>query len=152
VTDTNASNSYTFSNATAQIVLTLTGPDSISVTDTSAACAGTVPAGSPGKFNCADTPFSGLSATPVTGTTANYIGTGTITPTYTASGQIGAITGSGGTGSAGNVSFGGLGTIGGTFTLTYNYNPGGVPEPATMAMAGGLLIGLAALARKKRRT
>jgi len=150
VSDINTTTGYTFSSATATIGLTLAGPDTIDVTDQSTPpCSGSVSASS--TFDCADSPFSGLAAAPITGTTANYIGTGTITPVFDASGQIVTQSGSAGPGSAGQVFFSGDGSIGGTFTLTYNYTPpGGVPEPATMAMVGGLFFGLAALARKRR--
>lgn len=147
---------FTFTGSTATIGLTFaaTGvgaiPDTIAVTDTSSPCSGTVN-GDSTNTTCTATVFSGLSATAVTGTTADYIGVGTITPVFDASGQILGVAGAGGPGSAGSIFFGGDGSIGGTFTLTYTYTAAGsTPEPATMAMVGGLLIGLAALARKRR--
>ncbi|MGA9627569.1 MAG: choice-of-anchor E domain-containing protein, partial [Bryobacteraceae bacterium] len=116
------SSTQTFTNSVATVALTMTGPDSIVVTDTSSPCAGTV-VGPATNTSCSPTTFSGLSASPVTGTTADYIGTGTITPSITASGQITSTSGVGGVGSAGNLFFGGDGAIGGTFTLTYTYTP-----------------------------
>src|ERR1035438_3420170 len=59
---TNISGSpITFTNSVATIGLTLTGPDSISVSDTSGACSGTV-AGGTTNTGCTTTTFSGLSA------------------------------------------------------------------------------------------
>jgi hypothetical protein len=52
--------------------------------------------------------------------------------------------------SAGFLSFGGDGTIGGVLTVTYNYTGGSIPEPTTMALLGAGMIGLAAISRKRR--
>jgi hypothetical protein len=129
-----------FTGSTATIGLALVGPDSISVTDTSGPCSGTI-TGPGTNVTCTPSTFSGLSASSVTGTTASYIGTGTISPAFTASGQILSASGAGGPGSAGFLFFGGDGSIGGTFTLTYTYTPVGVtPEPATFFIAGGSLL------------
>jgi hypothetical protein len=44
------------------------------------------------------------------------------------------------------------GTPAGDTTIQGTVNDSSIPEPATMAMVGGLFVGLAALARKRRRT
>lgn len=139
-----------FTNSVATIGLSLTGPNTISVSQVSNSCSGTVAALST-NTSCTPTTFTGLSAAPVSGTLASYIGSGTITPTFAASGQLLSASGSGGTGSAGNLFFGGTGAIGGTFTLTYTYNPPttGTPEPATLAMLGSALIGVGLIGRKR---
>src|SRR5271165_7105857 len=80
------SSTLSFTNSSATIELSLTGPDSIDVTDTSSPCSGTVAGGTTGS--CSPTSFSGLSTPKVTGITADYIGTGVITPAFEASGQI----------------------------------------------------------------
>ena len=118
------STTQTFTNSVATVALTLTGPgpDSIAVTDTSGPCAGTIVGPGTNK-SCSPTAFSGLSAGPVTGTTADYIGTGLITPYIAVSGQITSASGVGGAGSAGDLFFGGTGAIGGFFTITYTYTP-----------------------------
>jgi hypothetical protein len=141
----------TFTGSTATIGLTLTGPNTIAVTDTSNPCSGTI-TGPGTNTTCTPTTFSGLSAASVTGTTASYIGTGTITPTFSASGQILSASGAGGPGSAGFLFFGGTGAIGGTFTLTYTYTPPStVPEPATFFVAGGSLLLLGFGSRRWRK-
>jgi len=141
----------TFTGSTATIGLSLIGPNTIAVTDTSSACSGTI-TGPGTNTTCTPTNFSGLSASPVTGTTASYIGTGTITPAFSASGQILSASGSGGPGSAGFLFFGGDGAIGGTFTLTYTYTPPTtVPEPATFFVAGGSLLLLGFGSRRWRK-
>lgn len=141
----------TFTNSVATIGLSVVGPDTISVSDMSNPCSGSVNGGST-NTTCATTSFSGLSAAAVSAASLTpYEGTGTITPTFSASGQILSASGAGGAGSAGNLFFGGTGAIGGTFTVTYNYTPAmtTTPEPATFSLIGFALLGLGVVARKR---
>jgi len=146
----NSTSSYTFTNSIATISFTYTGPDStaVEVDATSSACSGTAPAGETNS-SCAVTNFSGLSSGLVSVPAADlseYEGIGAGTVIISASGQLLSASGNGGPGSAGQLFFGGTGTIGGTLEVTYTYTP----EPASMALLGGGLIALASLGRKRR--
>jgi hypothetical protein len=142
---------YTFTNSVATVGLTFTGPDStvVSASQASSACAGSVPGGTV-NTTCPTTLFSGLSGPVITASSLlPYQGAGVGTFNVQASGQLLSASGSGGPGSAGNLFFGGNGTIGGDIIVVFNVQDG-VPEPATFALIGSGLLGLAVLARRRQ--
>ena len=142
----------TFSNSIAALSLTFseTGIGAlplVTVSQTSAPCADTVDPNSV-YTGCASTPFSALSSSSVSDPNLAYYEVGGLV-TLAGSGDLASASGSGGPGSGGFLYFGGNGTIGGELDVTYNYTAG-TPEPTSMALLGAGLIGLAALARKRR--
>jgi len=144
------SSPYTFTNSVATVGLTFAGPDStvVSATQSSAACAGSI-AGGTINTSCPTTLFSGLSG-PVIAVSSllPYQGAGAGTFNVNASGQLASAAGAGGPGSAGNLFFGGNGTIGGEIIVTFGIQDG-VPEPATFALLGIGLAGMGILSRRR---
>jgi hypothetical protein len=147
----NTSSTYTitFTKSVATIEMDLTGPDGTvaSVLETSRACSGSVGPNSTNK-SCSQTSFGGLSGDVVSATDLTAyeaVGTTFLVP-VTASGYIASAGGSGGANSAGNLFFGGDGSIGGTLVLTYTFI---APEPTSPVLCGGSLLILAAFLRKR---
>jgi len=141
-----------FSNATATIPITATGPAAITVTDT--LTAGPVS----GTTNPAA--FSTTAVPGVTGSTSNSVGVPTIdfgsyegvgggTALITAASSAGTY---GGTGTG--VAFSGSATASGTVTVTYDYTPfsAATPEPGTWGLlVAGASTGLVLVRRRRRK-
>ena len=141
-----------FSNAFAQIPVTVTAGtrDASSVTSTATAllASGTAAAG-PGISS-----FSGIASTASNSASvapanfANYIGTSGATALFTAASTGGNFGGS----SVPGLFFGGSATAGGTFKISYLYEPvAAVPLPAAAWLLGSGVLTMAAAARRKRR-
>jgi len=77
-----------------------------------------------------------------------FIGSGS-GATFNFSGVAGGVSFVGSSPGPPSVFYGGTGNIAGTFIIEYDYtDASGVPEPATLLMAGGALVGLGLAARK----
>jgi hypothetical protein len=144
--------SVTYSDSTVGASVSLTTPT------TSPACAGTVAGnvtqycdGTNGSTNDTTT-FSGLSASenPVPGGSAwtayQSFTPGTIAGTFSGQALVNQDTG---TAPAADFT-GGEGTLAGVLTLTYTYS-GPAPEPGSMLLVGGALLGIGFAFRKQQR-
>jgi len=140
-----------FTNDTASIPVTLTGPGPVTETATATAgpINGTVPAGPvvgafPGITANAN---NSLNINPLLWI-PNYEGVGPGTGTLNASSTSGSYAGTANTG----VFFGGSATAGGTITLRYFYQPAGtIPEPGTTTfLAAGVLGSLGMVLRRRK--
>jgi hypothetical protein len=145
----NSASTLGFTNSVATIEMYMTGPDGTvaSVTDTSSGCNGSVAANST-NTSCTSTGFSGISGSAVLAsdiTQYEEVGSTFAIP-VSAIGYLFSASGQGGFGSAGELFFGGTGSIGGLLVVTYDYTS---PEPATPVLCGGSLLILAAFLRQR---
>jgi hypothetical protein len=132
-----------FSNASAAIPLTVTGPGGLSVADliTAEVASGSVAAGQTATFagvtgtHSADTTFTGAAL-------LAFESDPVVNLSYTANAGAGTYAGTGLPG----VAFTGSASAGGTFELIYNY--AAVPEPGTWAL---LMLGVGAIGVAMRR-
>jgi uncharacterized protein (TIGR03382 family) len=139
-----------FTNATANIPVTLTAPDAIVLN--ADGIAGPVSGTASPGFNA----FSGLPATASSSTNVAmadwipfYEGVGTNTGNLNALASTGTYSGTANP----SVFFGGSAVAGATITITYVYQPAGsIPEPgATTFLAAGVLGSLGMVVRRRRR-
>ena len=134
-----------FTDAAAEIPLTVNGPASTAIvaTPTATVASGTAVPGLnrfPGLSGSASSsiivPLSGFAA---------YTGVGSDTATFTASAGKGSYSGTGNVG----LLFGGSAVIGGTATITYTFVAAGTaPEPSALALMGLGFVLSAAVARR----
>jgi len=126
-----------FTNATAVVPLSLTGPAGATVNAN--ATAGPISGVANTGFN-AFTGITGNSSASLTilpGNFAAYSGIGTTTAAFSVVAGTGTFSGT----SIPGVFFGGSATAGGSSSITYTYTTG-TPEPATMGLLGSALLGL----------
>jgi hypothetical protein len=78
---------------------------------------------------------------------------------FEGTGTIGSLTAAGGPSSAGgsggpDLFYNANGSVGGTLAVLYDYTPppSGVPEPATMALMGGAMIGLGMIGKRLKKS
>ncbi len=134
-----------FTNAFTQIPVTVTGPDSLTVSATAVAnVASGIATASPDLTTFSGIQGSQMGYTPVPAAEiSTYVGSGTFGATLSAS--AGNAT-SGGTGGAGFLFFGGTAEAGGSADVTYTYTAI-VPEPASMSLLGIGMAGFFAFRR-----
>lgn len=126
-----------FTNATAAIPLTVTGPGSLSLSKTITANLASGMA-APGVNNFASTTDTqSTNATLATGLAA-FEGGASDMLSFEADAGVGSYSGVAGP----NTDFGGTANVSGAFQVIYDYTAAAVPEPATWAM---LLLGVAGL-------
>jgi hypothetical protein len=131
-----------FTNATASVPVTATGPGGATATVTAMAV---VPSGTaaPGLNDFPGVAGSTSGVNPVSPADFSlYIGTGTFTGTLSVVAPTGTFSGSGPPG----LFFGGTATAGGSIDVTYTFTPA-VPEPSSMALLG---IGMVSLLSWRR--
>lgn len=76
---------------------------------------------------------------------AQYQGFGSTNLNFSVNAGTGIFSGS----SVQGVSFGGTSSAGGTLEVIYNYHSQPIPEPVTMSLVGGALVGLAVFSRRR---
>lgn len=149
------STAQSFTNATASVPITVTGPNSTAVvltaTGTTAPQSGTVGAdvgGIPGMTMISGLTVTASSTTSLTGgALATYIGTGTSSLSFVFGAGNGTYSGTG----PSNVYFGGSAAADAKVVITYTFTPATIPEPASLAMVGMGLGGLFVARRFRRR-
>jgi hypothetical protein len=142
---------HTFNNATANIPLSLIGPDSTTVNAT--AIAG--PTSGVAAAGLSITPFPGLTGSGSSNNTvigaglSAYQGFGSANLSFSVNSGSGTYGGTQTDGS-GNLFFGGTSDVGGSIMVTYNYETLPVPEPGTFVLMGGALVGVGLFVRRRR--
>jgi len=139
-----------FTNGTASIPVTVTGPSSTSATTTTSFLVPT------GVANPGNNPFPGAPVTLSNTTTVapanfgSFQGVGPGTASFTAAFANGTYSGT----SVPGVFFGGSAAAGGTTTITYTFTPVvvGAPEPSSIALVASGLGGFLVVRRVRRRT
>ena len=155
-TNTSTTQSFSLSNLTATESLTLTGLGGDSLTSPTATsappCSMSIAPSTTDQDCGSPTVFGPLST--VSGNFSDFAdwSNGTGSAIAGSATMATALASAGGTGGgSGTVSYGPDGSIGGTITVTYTYSTG-VPEPSTMLLMGGALMGLGFVARKRKQS
>jgi len=137
-----------FTNATASVPVTLSGPASLtlSVTATSAGISGTA---NPGTNNFAGSPVTASVGTTLSSGFGDYVGTGVNNLSFTFGAGDGTYSGSGDS----SLFFGGSAAADATITITYNFTALAVPEPSSIVLLGSSgVFGLFGWRTFRRRT
>lgn len=150
-----SSTSQSFTNATASVPVTLTGPDPSFTLSTTATTAGINGTANPGPYSNTTFPgATGSTQASISDTNLSDYESGTVVAQdWSAVAGYGSFSGSG---PNGIVFFSGTASAGGSITLTYTYTPAttsSVPEPTTIfGSIVALGLGVAARRMKARRS
>ena len=155
-TNTSTTQSFSLSNLQATETLTITGLGGDSMSSppetSSPLCSMSIAPSTSGQTCGSPTTFGPLSSS-----SSNFsdfadwqtAGGGSILASLINATDLASAGGTGG--GSGTVSYGPNGSIQGTLSITYTYNTG-VPEPSTMLLMGGALMGLGFAARKRKQS
>lgn len=138
-----------YTNATAVIPLTLTGPaTTVTVSPSAGPTSGVAAPGfNPGVGVVSNPPASNTNVP--AGSFSLYTGPGFSTNSFSVAAGNGTYSGN----SVPGVFFGGSATAGAFTLITYTYNvPSGIPEPATMGLLGSALVGLGLLKFRSKKS
>jgi len=140
------SSTQSFTNATASIPITLTGPASLSLSATGTTTGQTGTVGPGLKETLPGVPTTASTSTTLTspGDLAPYIGTGVSTLVFNYAAGDGTYSGT----AASGVFFSGSATADASVEVIYNYTTT-IPEPSSVILAGIGIVGVAAFGRRR---
>jgi hypothetical protein len=147
VTNPSQSVAMPFSDATATLPVTGTGPDGsfIPLSLSAGPLSGTAPPGATTGFPGTATDMSNsISIAPAN--FSFYEGLGSLSASFSTAADNGTFSGS----AASGVSFTGSATVGGQLTVTYSFTAA-TPEPSSIVLAGLGVVGLACAVRSRRK-
>jgi len=135
-----------FTNATASIPITLTGPASLSSLSAIGVTAGQAGSADPGLNTFPGVPTTASTSTTLTssGALAPYIGTGVSTLVFDFNAGDGTYSGA----AVSGVFFGGSATANATVDVIYTYTAA-IPEPSSVILAGIGIVGVAVFGRRR---
>lgn len=149
---TTQSESFTNGEATIDESFSGTGFNTITLAGGLSGASGTVTPS--GEVSTASTPFMADSTGDPTTISDTILNPNALAP-FIGTGTLGSVAGSGGPSSAGGLGgtdlfYNATGQVGGTLAILYDYtSASATPEPTSMVMMGGALIGLGLIGKKR---